>query len=93
MSIANLAEQYRRQDRWRRWDEVVARLPLMPGQRVLDLGCGVGQMAARLGRLGVEVVGIDRNEELLTTARVDHPGIRVVHLDRRDLTPDRFGHG
>jgi SAM-dependent methyltransferase len=92
MSIASLAEQYRRQDRWRRWDDVVARLPLMPGQRVLDLGCGVGQMAARLSRLGVEVVGIDRNEELLTTARVDHPGIRFVHLDLRDLTPDRFGH-
>jgi SAM-dependent methyltransferase len=91
-SIASLAEQYRRQDRWRRWDEVLTRLPLTPGQRVLDLGCGVGQMAARLNRLGVEVVGIDWNEELLTAARVDHPGIRFVHLDLHGLTPDRFGH-
>jgi trans-aconitate methyltransferase len=91
-SSASLAGQYRRQGRWRRWDEALAHLPLTPGQRVLDLGCGVGQMAARLSRLGVEVVGIDSNEELLTTARVDHPGIRFVHLDLHDLTPDRFGH-
>jgi SAM-dependent methyltransferase len=91
-STASLAEQYRRQDRWRRWDEVLARLPLAPGQRVRDLGCGVGQMTARLSRLGAEVVGIDSNEELLTAARVAHPGIRFVHLDLRGLTPDRLGH-
>jgi 2-polyprenyl-3-methyl-5-hydroxy-6-metoxy-1,4-benzoquinol methylase len=37
---------------------------------VLDFGCGVGQMAARLSQLSVEVVGIDSNEEVLTAARV-----------------------
>jgi SAM-dependent methyltransferase len=38
--------------------------------RVLDLGCGEGQVARRIAALGVEVVGIDPTAAQLTTARV-----------------------
>lgn len=88
---SELAAQYERQERWRRWDEALARVPLKAGQRVLDLGCGVGQIAARLHRLGSQVIGVDDNDELLEAARRRHPEVRFEKLDFTQLTPVTFG--
>lgn len=87
----SLVEQYERQERWRRWDEALALVPLRRGQRVLDLGCGVGQVASRLSQLGAEVIGVDANEDLLRAARVRYPDIRFEKLDLNELTPASFG--
>jgi len=59
---ASLAEQYRGQERWRRWSEALPLLPIKPGHRLLALGCGVGSFADRLRRMGTEVVGVDANQ-------------------------------
>ncbi|HEX6881959.1 MAG TPA: methyltransferase domain-containing protein [Planctomycetota bacterium] len=66
----SLAEEYRRQRAWRDWPVVLERLPLRPGTRVLDLGCGAGDAAAELVARGAEVLGIDANPELVAAARV-----------------------
>lgn len=50
---------------------------LRPG-RVLDLACGVGYGAALLAdRPDVEVVGVDRSEYAIASARRHHPGPRL----------------
>ncbi|HET8592410.1 MAG TPA: class I SAM-dependent methyltransferase, partial [Solirubrobacterales bacterium] len=43
----------------------------MPGQRVLDLGCGTGTLAIELKRTepGAEVAGLDADPEMLERAR------------------------
>ena len=41
------------------------RLPIRPGDRVLDLGCGGGRHAFELYRRGAHVVALDRNAEEL----------------------------
>ncbi len=87
----SLAEEYARQERWRRWDEALAHVPVRGGQTVLDLGCGVGQVAARLARLGARVIGVDANEELLAAARVRHPEVHFERMDLADLRPATFG--
>ncbi|MBM3218364.1 MAG: methyltransferase domain-containing protein [Candidatus Rokubacteria bacterium] len=68
MSTA-LSAQHERAERWRHREEALARIPLQAGQRILDLGCGVGQMAARFHRLGARVIGVDGNAELIKAAR------------------------
>jgi trans-aconitate methyltransferase len=88
---ARLVEQYQRQARWRRWSEALALLPLERGQRVLDLGCGVGEIAEQLRELGAEVVGVDANEELLLAARLSYPDIHFKHADLRELAPETVG--
>ena len=40
------------------------------GDMVLDLGCGTGQHAIRLARLGYRVTGVDRSASMLALARV-----------------------
>ena len=65
----SLAGDYRRQFGWRSWPDIVAALPRLEGETVLDLGCGVGDQAALLAARGARVIGFDMNEELLGEAR------------------------
>src|SRR5512133_832947 len=60
-------------------DEVVALLDLPPRGRVVDLGCGKGDLLGRVAaRYDVDAVGIDRDAKLLAEAP---PGINVIVAD------------
>ena len=48
---------------------VAARVGLKPGNRVLDLGCGPAMLGLGFARLGMEVVGMDPEPEMLAAAR------------------------
>src|SRR5437762_2906321 len=67
------------------------RLRVVPGQRVLDLGCGPGDGASRLNLAGAVAIGLDYSEGMLGTAR-DASGNagRVVRGDAGRL-PFRAG--
>ena len=56
--------------------------------RVLELGCGTGRISVPLGKAGVQVVGLDRSESMLTRARARVRRARLerhVHLVRGDI--------
>ncbi|HEX5054423.1 MAG TPA: class I SAM-dependent methyltransferase [Planctomycetota bacterium] len=65
----DLAGTYRRQLAFRDWTTALDALPALAGAAVLDLGCGVGDVASLLAQRGARVVGVDANEELLAAAR------------------------
>ena len=48
------------------------------GERVADLGCGPGRVAAHLAASGVDVVGIDLSIAMLEIGRRAHPNLRVA---------------
>lgn len=49
---------------------ILARLPAdLSGRRVLDAGCGAGQLAVEAARRGADVVAVDLSESLLSLAR------------------------
>lgn len=52
--------------------EVLAGLSKSPG-RVLDLGCGTGELSALIGR-SAEVIGVDQSARVLDAARAACPG-------------------
>jgi ubiquinone/menaquinone biosynthesis C-methylase UbiE len=67
-----------RQQVWREIDSI-----FQPGDRVLDLGCGIGDDAVHLAARDVEVVGIDSAPEMVEIARTR--GIHAGRLAIEDL--------
>jgi ubiquinone/menaquinone biosynthesis C-methylase UbiE len=70
-------------------DELIAMADLGPGQRVLDVGCGVATTAIRLARdYGVEVTAVDISPLMLERAEgnVRRSGMSGrVHLQQGDI--------
>ncbi|MGI8411722.1 MAG: class I SAM-dependent methyltransferase [Solirubrobacteraceae bacterium] len=54
-----------------------------PGDRALDLGCGVGDFTAVLAGAGVDAVGLEVAQAALRRARVRHPALdfRLAPID------------
>ncbi|MFZ2528814.1 MAG: class I SAM-dependent methyltransferase [Rhodococcus sp. (in: high G+C Gram-positive bacteria)] len=50
---------------------------------VLDVGCGVGHVAADLTNRGLDVIAVDPSGEMLRVARSLHPAIRLEQDDAR----------
>ena len=70
-------------------DHIVDALGLVPGARVLDVGCGPGRHAHELARRGIAVHGIDIAQTFVDLARRDAPdGATFERLDARALPFD-----
>lgn len=68
-----------------RLQEIVCNV-VMPGQRVLELGCGCGDLLAAVQPS--EGVGIDFSQEMLALARDRYPHLRFIHTDVHRLKLD-----
>ncbi len=73
-----------------RADALIERLALRPGDRVLDVPCGVGQLSAALHQRGCSVVGIDLSTPQIGHARQLHPGPDYRVGDMRDRLDQTF---
>ena len=75
MSDWDAAKYHRISDPQLAWGRAVAsRLALVPGERLLDLGCGTGRLTTELAqRPGIRVVGLDRWPRCWSR-RGDRPG-------------------
>lgn len=77
----------------RRWKRRVVDLAhIRPGDRVLDVCCGTGDLALALARRGAEAVGLDFNEPMLTIARKRGQPSRSAKLNTENENP-LFLHG
>ena len=63
---------------WRR--RAVRELHLDPGERVVDLGCGTGDLCRVLGRAGLRAVGVDMAAGMLARAHTAAPLVRADAL-------------
>ncbi len=65
---------------------VVELLAPKAGERILDLGCGDGELSAKIASFGASVVGADSSPELVARAR--GRGIDTRLMDGHELTFD-----
>jgi trans-aconitate methyltransferase len=77
------AEQYegRHSYVWQFGGSLLELLQPRPGERILDLGCGTGQLTAEIASSGAQVVGLDSSPEMLGQARQNYPRLKFVLAD------------
>lgn len=56
------------------------------GRPILDIGVGAGRTTPLLRAVSEDYLGIDYTEEMVEACRARHPGVRVEHMDARDLS-------
>ncbi|HEY3835311.1 MAG TPA: methyltransferase domain-containing protein [Bryobacteraceae bacterium] len=71
------------------WKYGAQLLPLLnpqPGELILDLGCGTGQLTSEIASTGAEVIGIDSSPDMIGQARQNYPKLKFQLSDARTFT-------
>ena len=70
---------------WKLASSVVELLAPRPGERILDVGCGTGQLTAQIAESGAEVVGLDNSPAMIEEARRLHPQVQFQLGDAHEF--------
>lgn len=68
--------------------ELLDWLQAQPGERILDLGCGTGELAERIANAGAAVIGIDSDPGMIQAARRRLPDADLRVADGHDFAVD-----
>ncbi len=66
---------------WRYGANLLELLNPQPGERILDVGCGTGQLTAEIASSGAQVIGLDSSADMLANARKNFPELSFVLAD------------
>ena len=66
---------------WQFGQDVVEFLAPQPGERILDLGCGPGQLTNQIAEKGADVIGLDASPAMIGQARQNFPRLRFILED------------
>ena len=61
---------------WEHGRDLLGLLAPRAGERILDVGCGTGQLTAQIAESGALVTGIDSSATMIQQARRNAPGLR-----------------
>jgi trans-aconitate methyltransferase len=70
---------------WERGRALVELLGPQAGERILDVGCGTGQLTAEIAGTGAQVTGIDSSATMIGQARANFPDLRFERADVRSI--------
>ena len=70
---------------WQYGESIVELLAPQAGEKILDLGCGTGQLTEKIAQSGAFVQGVDSSLSMISTAKVNYPHINFSVADGRDF--------
>ncbi len=74
---------------WQFGESLIQLLNPRPGEHVLDLGCGPGQLTNRLAEEGAVVLGLDASPEMIGQARQNFPKLHFTLQDATTMLYDQ----
>lgn len=66
---------------WQHGESLLAQLNPQAGDRILDLGCGTGQLTAQIAASGADVMGIDCDRAMIAQAQANYPQLAFQVAD------------
>jgi trans-aconitate methyltransferase len=67
---------------------LVEMLEPQAGERILDLGCGSGQLTAKIAESGAHTIGLDQSKEMIAEARRNFPTLKFDVADAANFMVD-----
>ncbi|MEO0539690.1 MAG: methyltransferase domain-containing protein, partial [Cyanobacteria bacterium P01_A01_bin.105] len=71
---------------WQYGEGLLPLLAAQPGEYILDLGCGTGQLTQQIADQGARVIGLDADPAMVTEAQNNYPDLTFRQADARDFT-------
>lgn len=65
----------------KRFQVALRMVKIKKGMRVLDIGCGRGEVAHYCYQQGAEVIGLDFSQAAIKIAKKTYPGVSFIHQD------------
>lgn len=71
---------------WKFGASAIELLAPQPGEQILDIGCGTGQLTAQIAESGATVIGLDNSPAMIEEARRLFPSIEFQLADAHDFS-------
>jgi trans-aconitate methyltransferase len=73
---------------WKYGASLIDLLAPQPGESILDLGCGTGQLTEQIAKTGAAVRGIDADAAMIAKAQQNYPDLQFAQADARNFQVD-----
>ena len=70
---------------WHYGENLLQLLNPQPNERILDLGCGTGQLTAKIAEAAAEAIGIDSAPEMIEQAQQNYPQLKFQVADAKNF--------
>ncbi|MBD2308551.1 methyltransferase domain-containing protein [Chroococcidiopsis sp. FACHB-1243] len=70
---------------WQYGESLLELLSPQSGERILDLGCGTGQLTEKIAIAGADVIGIDSDRTMIEKAKQNYPQLQFDVIDAREF--------
>jgi trans-aconitate methyltransferase len=73
---------------WQYGEDLLHLLSPQPNERILDIGCGTGQLTAKIAETGATVTGLDADAAMIKKAKLNYPNLEFAVADARSFQVD-----